>query len=420
MDEKYKRFIISKISEKSGIVVAPVHSTAIILYVEKQLEKMNLTIEEYCLRLDSDQLLLNSLLNQATTNETYFFREAKQFDYLRDVLFPKYRNKKLVIWSAACSSGEEPLSLLALAMHFNIDVKIYASDIDDNVLDFFKKGCYSKYSFRSDGSKYHEYLKYLGSPDKEKTHFTFKQDVLNKIKIFKYNLTDFSNFPIAEKIDIIFMRNVFIYFDTDTRKQITKNVTNQLNENGHLFYSINEIGSINEKIVPDYMVKQNYNQIYFYMKKQGKMPDIAITSKNISIKPSDVFNNMRLAIFRKDFSGAMKIAEEYKPSFSESYYSSFFKGYIYLCQKDYSSAEKYFITSEFMKNNFWPVYYFHGVLLEEVSSKEKSLYCFKKCLEQMKSYIDRPNGEYDFLFNEVSPSYIYSYCSKITKVAKNV
>lgn len=437
MEEKYKKLIISKILEESGIVIAPIHSLAIISYVEKQLCKLNMSIDEYCVKLNSDKDLLNDLVNQATTNETYFFREAKQFDYLKDVVFPQYGNRRLVIWSAACSTGEEPLSLLALAMHFNINAQIYASDIDDTVLEFFKHGRYSKYSFRNDGQKYHEYLKCLGSPDRDGSHFIFNQDILQKIKIFKYNLTDFSNFPISEKIDIIFMRNVFIYFDINTRKLITKNVTSHLNDGGHLFYSINEIGSINSSIVPDFMVKKNYNQIYFFIKKsksatkqqtwsqyneQNKKNSsvcdgaaVPSHTDTIYIRPSDVYNNMNRAIMRKDYDGAFKIANEYKPAFSDSYYSSFFKGYVCMSKKDYSNAEKYFITSEFMKSNFWPVYYFHGVLLEEVSSKEKAAYCFKKCLEQMKIYIENPTKEFEFLLKDFTPSFIYSYCSRFIK-----
>lgn len=419
MKENYKKFILDRIYSASGIIIAPIHSLGVCAFVEKQLIKNNVSIEEYCQLLDKDPVVLNQLINQATTNETYFFREEKQFDYLKNVLFPKYKYKKLVIWSAACSTGEEPLSILALALQFNIDVKIYASDIDDNVLSFFRKGEYTKYSFRKDGEKYHQYLKKLGDFNEDKTKFKFKQEVLNKIKIVKYNLTDFSNFPIHENIDIIFMRNVFIYFDTETRAKITEEVTKRLNENGHLFYSINEIGNIHNKVVPDYMKKSNYEQIYFYIKKENEEKSLVKNKTNKELKPCDIFNQLNSALLKKDFTSAYNIADNYKPSFSDRVFSSFFKGYVLMEKKEYAEAERYFTTSEFLKGEFWPAYYFHGILLEKISSKNKASICFKKCFEKMESYMAQHNCEYDFLLRDVSPESIYSYCSSMAKEGCN-
>ena len=416
MDVKCKDFIIAKILAESGIVIAPVHTVGVISYVEKIIKSRNITAEEYCRELDTNENLLTDLINHATTNETYFFREEKQFDYLKNELFPKFKNKKLVIWSAACSTGEEPLSLLALALNFNINVEIYASDIDDNVLQFFKKGSYSKYSFRNDGKNYHRYIENLGKFNEERTLFTFYPEVIKKIKIFKYNLTDFNNFPFDTKFDIIFMRNVFIYFDYNTRQKITERVVKELNEGGHLFYSINEIGNINRKIVPDSMLKINYKQIYFYVKKDSKIiTDTNIADNNNPCTPLNVFKLINEFIEKKEYEKAFEIADKFNPGYKDSFYSSFFKAYVLMKKKDFVNADKYFTTSEFMKSEFWPSYYFHGNLLETCNMPVKAKTCYRKCLEKMKRYMENESCEYDFLLKDVSSSFVYSYCAKAVK-----
>ena len=102
--------------------------------------------------------ILHEIVNFITVNETYFFREEKQFDFLHNVVFPKYMGKKMNIWSAACSTGEEPLSLLTHSRSCNIESNVFATDIDQIVLQKFQRGQYTNNSFRKDGAKYHHLL----------------------------------------------------------------------------------------------------------------------------------------------------------------------------------------------------------------------------------------------------------------------
>ena len=416
MEEKFRDFIIAKILAESGIVIAPVHTIGVISYVEKVIQKRGITASQYCSELQNNQDTLTDLINHATTNETYFFREEKQFDYLKNELFPKFKNKKLVIWSAACSTGEEPLSLLALALSFNINVEIYASDIDDNVLNFFKKGVYSKYSFRRDGEAYHPLIEKLGEFNEDKSLFTIKREYLSKIHIFKYNLTDPCRPPLDTTFDIVFMRNVFIYFDYATRKKITEGVVRDMNEGGHLFYSINEIGNINRNIVPDIMKKVNYRQIYFYV-KEAIRNSIKIkndSENNVSCNcPMQIFKKITFALDSGDVDTALSIATTFKPSYTDSVYSSFFKAYVLMKTGQTLEANKYFTTAEFMKEDFWPAYYYHGMLLEHNNDKEKAIKCFAKCKDKIKAYIDSNSNKYDFLLKDVKS--IYTYCVNASK-----
>ena len=145
--EIISQIIIPRITKNTGIRVSPIYEKNIEKYVEKAALEKSLDFKDYCDLLVPDTVEFEKLINAATTNETYFFREKSHFEFLQKTILPFYRGKELVIWSGACSSGEEPISLYALLKFWGVKPKIYASDIDSNELDLFKKGVYSKYSF---------------------------------------------------------------------------------------------------------------------------------------------------------------------------------------------------------------------------------------------------------------------------------
>lgn len=185
------------------------------------------------------------MINIVTTHETYFFREVKQFEILEKEIFPKFAGKRMVIWSAACSTGEEAISLMVLAKKCGVDAVVYASDVDEFALEAFKKGRFDFISCRSDGEKYGDLLKPYGI--KNGRELTFYPDFIKQFNIFKCNLISDNSFPIPEKVDLIFLRNCFMYFDEDGRKSVNRKLVSLMNENAYLFYSINETGIFNAK-----------------------------------------------------------------------------------------------------------------------------------------------------------------------------
>lgn len=182
-----------------------------------------------------------NLLNKLTTNHTYFRREPEHYTFMTETWLPEIKQKKgndkvIYIWSAACSSGEEPYTNEIEMMEFfgadaaNWDTKILATDISRKVLAKAQQGVYHADSMKN------------LSPNVVKKYFTplenncYKvKDELKKRVVFKvFNLMD----PIPFKkhpFDLIFCRNVMIYFDAETKNELVKRFYDVLAPGGYLF-----------------------------------------------------------------------------------------------------------------------------------------------------------------------------------------
>ncbi|MGM0369207.1 MAG: CheR family methyltransferase [Bacillota bacterium] len=214
-------------------------------------EKGLSSFEEYYQFLKDNKSALVDLFNSLTTNVTHFFREDHHFDFLDNQVFPALKNKsrkRIRIWSAGCSSGEEPYSLaIKFAESFNLnrwDIKILATDINTEVLKLASKGIYQ--ARQVDKVPYPLLKKYfkLGTGENAKL-FKVKNSLKKLIDFRRSNLNQ-KNYPISSKLDFIFCRNVFIYFNQETRKQILKRFHSHLKEGGYLFLGHSE--SITDQI----------------------------------------------------------------------------------------------------------------------------------------------------------------------------
>jgi len=174
-----------------------------------------------------------------TTNETYFYREPKHFQLLQQMLHEWDRERAPIIWSAACSSGEEPytLAMLMYEAFGSRPWKVLASDLSSRVLATASLGLYpltrakelprdllKKYCLRGTGS----YEGYLVVEDQIKQRVEFSQRNLMALS------------PLNEKVDIIFLRNVLIYFDNTHKRTIVNAVAKQLKKKGWLFIGHSE------------------------------------------------------------------------------------------------------------------------------------------------------------------------------------
>ena len=136
----------SKILSFSGIYVAQSQYQTLYDYIEKQAAARGISPKDFVQSLTPHTPDFDAVINLVTVNETYFFREEKQFDFLKNEVFPKFMGKNLTIWTCCCSTGEEPISLMALALSMNVKLTIYASDIDDDALAALHRGRYSAFS----------------------------------------------------------------------------------------------------------------------------------------------------------------------------------------------------------------------------------------------------------------------------------
>lgn len=182
------------------------------------------------------------LLNLVTINETYFLRERPQMDYLINKYIPELvaKGKKNVkIWSAASSTGEEAYSIAILLKESGllnkIKVDIFASDINSDVLETAKKGEYRAISFR--GVNPQIISKYF---IKEGTVYKILPEIKTMVTFFKANLLEKSSFLRIGTVDVIFCRNVLIYFDIEAKQKVLENFYSILQPNGMLFLGHSE------------------------------------------------------------------------------------------------------------------------------------------------------------------------------------
>jgi chemotaxis protein methyltransferase CheR len=180
------------------------------------------------------------MVNLLTTNETYFFREIEHFEYLQKIIIPNHPFKqKFRVWSAAASVGAEAYStamILDSAMAKS-DWEIYGTDINSEVIKKARVGLYpeswidkipsalrTKYCLKGKGN-------HLGK-------FLIDRSIIPNMKFETGNLLA-PNLAIG-KFDLIFLRNVLIYFDDETKQKVVDNVVNQLNVGGYFFISHTE------------------------------------------------------------------------------------------------------------------------------------------------------------------------------------
>lgn len=194
-------------------------------------------------KADRSGVALANMVDQLTTNHTSFFREPKHFDFLRRAVFPALRiRSRIHIWSAACSSGEEPYSIAMSLLEeapreAAVKVRIKASDISTRVLDKAKRGVYSTERVAEIPLALRQrYL--LKAEDEGVGSYRFKDEVRSMIDFERLNLMD--KLPEAYCCAAIFCRNLMIYFDKPTQQSLVQRLTEHLEDGGYLFIGHSE------------------------------------------------------------------------------------------------------------------------------------------------------------------------------------
>lgn len=182
---------------------------------------------------------LTAAIDILTVNETFFFREQNQLKAFSEEILPEIREtnrgrKRIRIWSAGCSTGEEPYTIAMLILEsgrfFGWDVEILGSDINQRVLAAARRGLYRKNSFRSTDPYFiGKYFK-----EEENGSFVISEDVRRLVSFSYLNLLDPFKVKFMGRMDVIFCRNVLIYFDLQARKKVVDNFFENLAEGGYL------------------------------------------------------------------------------------------------------------------------------------------------------------------------------------------
>lgn len=188
---------------------------------------------------------VNTMINKITTNHTFFMREVDHFYYFRDIVLPYLKktekDKDLRIWSAGCSTGEEPYTLAMIIDEFLgkerlwWDTKILATDISSKVLDTAVRGIYSNEDIAVIPSGWRN--NYFKRYDNKNSILVDK--IRNEVIYRKFNLMD-AIFPFKRKFHVIFCRNVMIYFDSKTKMELVNKFYDMMEYGGYLFIGHSE------------------------------------------------------------------------------------------------------------------------------------------------------------------------------------
>jgi chemotaxis protein methyltransferase CheR len=203
----------------------------------------------YFLQYDSDRRQeMGKLFEVITTNETSFFRNPPQIQVFQDTILPgllaelrKKGRRRLRIWSAGCSTGEEPYTL-AICIHRALgnelplwDVRITANDLSARVVDAAKNGVYSSYALRTTPKDVID--QYF---TQEERLFRIRPDVQRLVSFGQINLNERAQLKLVERSEVVFCRNVIIYFDEDMKRRVINAFYDNLVPDGYLFIGHSE------------------------------------------------------------------------------------------------------------------------------------------------------------------------------------
>ncbi|MDH2435425.1 protein-glutamate O-methyltransferase CheR [Pokkaliibacter sp. MBI-7] len=230
------------IYEIAGISMADSKKQLVAGRLNKRLRYFGIgSYTDYFKLLMKDKNELQNAVDLLTTNETYFFREPKHFEFLAEKLRSELRSgaQPLRIWSAACSSGEEPYTL-ALLLADTVPTRpweILASDISTRILDKARKGLYPLLDAEGIPKDllYRYGLKGTGCHD---GFFTIDNALRKRVQFRQINLNN--PLPDVGIFDVIFLRNVMIYFDVETKRQVVQRLCTRLRPGGYFFVSHSE------------------------------------------------------------------------------------------------------------------------------------------------------------------------------------
>jgi chemotaxis protein methyltransferase CheR len=187
---------------------------------------------------------LDEIVERVTTNETYFFREGYQLSAFKDEILPALfsqqpRGRRLTIWSAGCSTGEEAYTIAILIMESGLfsgwDVRVFGSDISRRVLQTARKAVYGRASFRTtDPRVVRRYFREVDG------RHQVKDEARQLVSFGQINLFDEPMTAIVGEVDVVFCRNVLIYFNHESRRKVIDTLHRKLAKGGFLLLGHSE------------------------------------------------------------------------------------------------------------------------------------------------------------------------------------
>lgn len=246
------------LKERSGLVLSEdkiylLESRLTPIARKKGMETLDDLINEIRLRRKED--LLREITDAMTTNESFFFRDNTPFDLFKEHVLPgllksRASNKRIRIWCAAASTGQEPYSLAIILKEMEAqlrgwNIEIIGTDLTQQVLDKAKAGIYSQFEVQR-GLPIKLLMKYFTQAGEM---WQISENIRNMVTYRPFNLLD--SFASMGKFDVIFCRNVLIYFHQETKSDILNRLRGQMPEDGTLFLGAAEtVLGLSDKFKP--------------------------------------------------------------------------------------------------------------------------------------------------------------------------
>ncbi|WP_431204579.1 CheR family methyltransferase [Bradyrhizobium betae] len=248
IDDRDFRKIVELVMNTAGIVLSDRKRPFVQSRLGRRLRALGMTdFRQYCRLLEAPagEAERSNLINAITTNHTSFFREPHHFSYLANAILPKLatseagQSRRLRIWSAGCSTGEEPYTIaMTLREHQSAlrdwDVKILATDLDTNVVAHAAEGIYDSDRLGSVPPSYRE--RFVTELDEDRSRMN--DEIRSLISFAPLNLLQ--KWPMQGPFDVIFCRNVVIYFDKPTQRKLFDRYADILKPTGSLFIGHSE------------------------------------------------------------------------------------------------------------------------------------------------------------------------------------
>jgi chemotaxis protein methyltransferase CheR len=253
------RLFQSLVHREAGISLSDQKRALLVGRLAPRLRALSLgTFGEYYDRVVADRIELVRMIDSICTNETHFFREPKQFAFLENDVLPAWRaqaeegtrSRQVRVWSAACSSGEEPYSIaMTLAAHLpGWSIEILASDLSTKVLERAASGIWPIERAEQIPTHYRKAFMLKGSGPQE-GRMAARPELTSLIRFARINLSH-DTYPTTGRFDLIFCRNVLIYFDAPSKRRVIDRLLDRLEPNGFFFLGHSESLAHTERVKP--------------------------------------------------------------------------------------------------------------------------------------------------------------------------
>ncbi len=462
--QQYQK-ILNLIESRQGTVFPESHGDIILNAINERADVLQISPDYYFSVLCTEPEELKIFFNLISINETYFFREEKHFNILKDSILPVIREKKETVnlWSVTCSTGEEALSLAMITEEFyniekNKNFRVYATDINTNSLSVLKSGKYAKNSFRKDGSSFSGLFQKYGY--NEDNFWTAGQEIMGKIEIIPCNLLQNNiDFIPDESINIAFFRNTMIYMKQEQKIKGLIAITKKIIPGGFIFLSSSEIPTVSH---PELIIIEK-NGIYYFQKNknqeaiekteamsgseqknnlQNSGPVIPVSTRDsISLdkiielccqyghkdkaeneQKQNTDRNLEISkqilrsvsiISHNEFEKAKKLLWKIEDEISQNHITQYLLGLIEILGGNSRKAAIYFEKSISLNGLLWlPHFYLAGVLKD--IKPQKALMEYSICRDLIvQAGKSRQNFlKYNFLIENFDEMYFYKMCEK--------